>query len=402
MIAVMNVGDHDRRHDYDMHPACLPSNPPYEEKHPMSTETLFRPFTLKSLSLKNRIVMAPMTRAMAPDGIPGQPQVDYYRRRAEGDVGLILTEGTVIDRPSSRNLPGIPLFHGEAALAGWKGVADAVHAAGGKIAPQIWHTGSTRAGDWEPAAPVESPSGLVGPDDPRGKAMTEEDIADTIAAFARAAADAERLGFDTVEIHAAHGYLIDQFFWEGTNKRTDLFGGATIAERARFAAEVVKAVRAAVSADFPVMMRISQWKQQDYDVRLAHNPDELSAWLAPLVEAGVDMVHCSQRRVWMPEFPQIDGEKGLNLAGWVKKQLGVPTISVGSVGLNSDFFGAFRGQADGGATFENLIERMERDEFDLIAVGRMLIADPDWAAKVRDGHLDQLGGFSPEALKTLA
>lgn len=368
----------------------------------MSTETLFRPFTLKSLSLKNRIVMAPMTRAMAPEGIPGQPQADYYRRRAEGDVGLILTEGTVIDRPASRNLPGIPLFHGEAALAGWKGVADAVHAAGGKIAPQIWHTGSTRAGNWEPPVPVESPSGLVGPGDPRGNAMTEEDIADTIAAFARAAADAERLGFDTVEIHGAHGYLIDQFFWDGSNTRSDLFGGATIAERARFAAEVVKAVRAAVSPDFPVILRVSQWKQQNYDVRLANTPDDLRAWLAPLVEAGVDMVHCSQRRVWVSEFPEIDGEKGLNLAGWVKKELGVPTISVGSVGLNSEFFGAFRGQADGGASFGDLIERMERDEFDLIAVGRMLIADPDWVAKVRDGHLDQLGGFSPEALKTLA
>ena len=106
----------------------------------------------------------------------------------------------VIDRPASRNLPGIPFFHGEAALAGWKGVIDAVHGAGGKMGPQIWHTGSTRAG-WEPEAPVESPSGLVGPNDPRGNAMTEEDIADTIAAFARAAADAKRLGFDVAEIH---------------------------------------------------------------------------------------------------------------------------------------------------------------------------------------------------------
>src|SRR5690606_16188228 len=108
---------------------------------------------------------------------------------------------------------------------------DAVHAEGGHIAPQLWHTGSTRAGKWEPPAPVESPSGVVGPGDPRGNAMTEEDIADTIAAFARAAADAKALGFDAAELHGAHGYLIDEFFWPGTNERTDRWGGATIRER---------------------------------------------------------------------------------------------------------------------------------------------------------------------------
>lgn len=134
----------------------------------MSSDVLFSPFKLKGLSLPNRIVMAPMTRAMAPDGIPGPLHAEYYRRRAEGGVGLILTEGTVVERPASRNMPGIPFFHGEAALAGWAEVANAVHAAGGRIGPQIWHTGSTRVGSWEPDAPVESPSGWVGPGVPRG------------------------------------------------------------------------------------------------------------------------------------------------------------------------------------------------------------------------------------------
>ena len=224
----------------------------------MSDNVLFSPFTLKGLTLPNRIVMAPMTRGMAPEGIPGLQHADYYRRRAEGEAGLILTEGTVVNRPASRSLPGIPFFHGEPALAGWKLVADAVHAAGGRIGPQIWHTGSTRSGEWEPDAPVESPSGLVGPGEARGVVMTEEDIADTVAAFARAAADAERLGFDVVELHGAHGYLIDQFFWQGTNQRTDAFGGKTIAERSRFAADIVRAVRAAVGPDFPLILRISQ------------------------------------------------------------------------------------------------------------------------------------------------
>ncbi|MDY4348387.1 NADH:flavin oxidoreductase [Pectobacterium brasiliense] len=368
----------------------------------MSDDVLFSPFTLKGLTLPNRIVMAPMTRGMAENGIPGPAQTEYYRRRAEGGVGLILTEGTVVDRPASRNMPGIPLFHGEAALAGWDAVAKAVHAAGGRIGPQIWHTGSTHGRGWEPDAPVESPSGIVGPDEPRGVVMTEEDIADTVAAFARAAADAKRLGFDTLELHGAHGYLIDQFFWSGTNKREDLFGGATIRERSRFAAEVIRAVRAAVGEDFPLILRVSQWKQQDYSARLASSPQEMTGWLAPLVEAGVDILHCSQRRFWEPEFPEVDGTEGLNFAGWAKKLTGAATISVGSVGLSSDFFAAFGGEGSGTAALDNLYARMEREEFDLIAVGRVLLSDAQWVQKVRSGQTDQLRGFDAADLAVLA
>ncbi|MBA8867110.1 2,4-dienoyl-CoA reductase-like NADH-dependent reductase (Old Yellow Enzyme family) [Pantoea agglomerans] len=367
----------------------------------MSGNVLFSPFILKGLTLPNRIVMAPMTRGMAPEGIPGQPNADYYRRRAEGKAGLILTEGTVVNRPASRNMPGIPFFHGEQALAGWKQVADAVHAAGGRIGPQIWHTGSTRSGEWEPDAPVESPSGLVGPGDARGVAMTEEDIADTVAAFARAAADAKRLGFDVVELHGAHGYLIDQFFWPGTNQRTDAFGGKTIAERSRFAADIVRAVRASVGLDFPLILRVSQWKQQDYAARLATTPQEMTGWLEPLVEAGVDILHCSQRRFWEPEFPDVDGSEGLNFAGWAKKLTGAATISVGSVGLSDDFFGAFGGQGSGTAALDNLHARMERGEFDLIAVGRALLSDPHWVERIREGRTDELHGFRAEDLGAL-
>ncbi|KHT26217.1 NADH:flavin oxidoreductase [Pectobacterium carotovorum] len=368
----------------------------------MSDDVLFSPFTLKGLTLPNRIVMAPMTRSMAEEGIPGPANAEYYRRRAEGGVGLILTEGTVVDRPASRNTPGIPFFHGEAALTGWEAVAKAVHAAGGRIGPQIWHTGSTHGRGWEPDAPVESPSGLVGPDEARGVVMTEEDIADTVAAFARAAADAKRLGFDTLELHGAHGYLIDQFFWPGTNKREDAFGGATIRERSRFAAEIIRAVRAAVGEDFPLILRVSQWKQQDYSARLATSPQEMTDWLAPLVEAGVDILHCSQRRFWDPEFPEIDGAEGLNFAGWAKKLTGAATISVGSVGLTSDFFAAFGGEGSGTAALDNLYARMEREEFDLIAVGRVLLSDAQWVQKVRSGQTDKLRGFDAADLAVLA
>ncbi len=378
-----------------MEPMSLMSNP--------SVEPLFQPFQLKSLRLANRIVMAPMTRNMAPEGVPGEPNAAYYQRRAAAEVGLILSEGTVIDRPASRNLPAIPFFHGESALAGWKGVIEAVHAAGGKMGPQIWHTGSTiGGGEWTPDAEVESPSGLLAPGKPRGNAMSEEDIADTVAAFARAAADAQRLGFDTVELHGAHGYLIDQFFWSGTNERSDRYGGAGIRERARFAAEVVAAVRAAIGPDFPLILRVSQWKQQEFAARLAETPEAMEDWLGPLVEAGVDILHCSQRRFWEPEFSEIDGEEGLNFAGWAKKVTGAATISVGSVGLSSDFLGAFGGQGSPVSGLDKLVARMERGEFDLIAVGRALLADPEWARKVHRGATDELRDFDAAALRELA
>ena len=201
-----------------------------------------------------------------------------------------------------------------------------------------------------------------------------------------------------VEVHGAHGYLIDQFFWEGTNHRDDRYGGPTIAARSRFAAEVVREIRAAVGPAFPLILRVSQWKQQDYRVRLTHSPEEMAGWLVPLVEAGVDILHCSQRRFWTPEFPEIDGESGLNFAGWAKKLTGALAISVGSVGLDGDFLQVFNGQRSEPANIDGLIERMEREEFDMIAVGRALITNPDWALKVRSGKFSEMIPFASQSL----
>ncbi|HEX7929471.1 MAG TPA: NADH:flavin oxidoreductase [Sphingomicrobium sp.] len=366
-------------------------------------DVLFRPFRVKSLELKNRIVMAPMTRFQAPAGVPGESNAVYYRRRAEGQVGLILSEGTVVRRPASRNHAGIPFFHSDPALAGWKAVIDAVHDAGGRMGPQIWHTGSAEPveRDWTPDGVVESPSGLLAPAAPNGETMSEEDIADTVAAFAAAAADSKRLGFDTVEIHGAHGYLVDQFFWGGTNERKDRYGGSTLRERSRFAAEVIAEIRAAVGPDFPILLRVSQWKMKDYAARLAETPQALADWLLPLVEAGVDVLHCSQRRFWEPEFPELDGEGGLNLAGWAKKVTGAPTISVGSVGLTKDSHASHAGEHSDASSLEPLLKRMERDEFDLIAVGRALISDSHWVEKVRRNDRDGMKGFDPAVIGEL-
>jgi len=264
----------------------------------MSIDALFRPFEFKSLKLPNRIVMAPMTRSFSPGGVATDEVAAYYARRAKNEVGLIISEGTGVDRPASLNDPNIPRFHGEKELAAWKKVIDAVHAEGGLMAPQLWHVGAvrTREPDWTPPGKYDSPSGLSSPGKRFGEPMTDAEVADAIAAFARAAKDAKDLGFDAIELHGAHGYLIDQFFWQGVNERTDAFGGPTIAERSKFAAEILKAVRAAVGPDYPVIIRISQWKQQDFNARLAETEADLQIWLGTLVDAGADILHCSQRR----------------------------------------------------------------------------------------------------------
>ncbi|WP_439696203.1 NADH:flavin oxidoreductase [Mucilaginibacter sp. AW1-7] len=366
----------------------------------MSTNnTLFRPFSLKSLNTKNRIVMAPMTRSFSPSGVPTADVAAYYRKRAEGEVGLILSEGTVIDRVSSSNDPNIPHFYGTEALAGWQNVINGVHAAGGAMGPQIWHMGimdNHRSG-WVPSQPFEGPSGLNRPGNTNGNTMTDADIADTIAAFGRAAADAKRLGFDCVEIHGAHGYLIDQFFWDGTNQRTDIYGGKTLPERSRFAVEVIKEVRKQVGEDFAIIIRLSQWKPADYNNLLAKTPQELEAWLNPMADAGVDIFHCSQRRFWETDFEGSD----LNFAGWAKKVTGKATITVGSVGLDGEFLAAFGGASSNPSSLDELLRRMDRGDFDLVAVGRPLLADPHWAQKIRDNRNEELKGFSKEALAQL-
>lgn len=366
----------------------------------MAADALFTPWSFKGLKLPNRVVMAPMTRSHSPGGVATEAVAQYYARRAEAEVGLIISEGTGVDRPVSLNDPNVPRFHGESELAGWKRVIDAVHAKGGVMAPQLWHVGAVRSRhpDWQPEK-YDSPSGKSRPDKVFGEAMTDEEVADAIRAFGEAARHAKELGFESVELHGAHGYLIDQFFWEATNQRTDAFGGSLIA-RTRFGADVVRAVRAAVGPDFPLILRWSQWKQQDYAAKLAATPELLEEFLAPLTDAGVDIYHCSQRRFWEAEFEGSD----MNLAGWVKKISGKPTITVGSVGLSTDFITSFAAADQVGATGKDLAglaARFERGEFDLVAVGRAVIANPDWVNRVRAGDIDGLKGYDPASLATL-
>jgi len=331
--------------------------------------------------------------------VPGADVAAYYRRRAENGVGLIVTEGTVIDHPASTDSTRVPRFFGAAALAGWSGVVAAVHGAGGRIMPQIWHVGMRRAPGTgpHPEAPSVGPSGLTHAGEQISAPLSESEIVAIVDAYGRAAGDARRLGFDGVEIHGAHGYLIDQFFWSFTNRRTDAYGGDLVG-RTRFGADVVRACRRATSPEFPIVFRFSQWKGNHFDAKLATTPEELARFLAPLVDAGVDVFHCSTRRFWEPEF---DGSN-LTLAGWTKKLAGKPTIAVGSVGLTDDFISWFAGAATRTRGIDDLLARLDAGEFDLVAVGRALLADPAWAAKIRDGRAAEITTFTRDLLQTLA
>ncbi len=360
-----------------------------------SIQPLFESWHTDKLSLSNRIVMAPMTRGFSPGGVPGLDVAAYYRRRAENDVGLIITEGTGINHPAAVSGSSIPRFHGEASLQGWDQVVKEVHQAGGKIAPQLWHVGMTRQpGDLpnKEALPV-GPSGLNLSGEKITEPLTRKEITELVQAYAEGAAEARRLGFDAIEIHGAHGYLIDQFFWAQTNRRIDEYGG-NMKARTRFAVEIVEACRKKVGPDFPIIFRFSQWKMSDYQAKIAETPEELQTFLEPLVEAGVDIFHCSTRRFWESEF---EGSP-LNLAGWTKKLSGKPVISVGSVGLDGEFTSGTGAET---TNLDGLIERLENNEFDLVAVGRSLLMDPAWAAKIRDGRAEELQPYSREATKTL-
>jgi 2,4-dienoyl-CoA reductase-like NADH-dependent reductase (Old Yellow Enzyme family) len=367
---------------------------------PPDLSALFRPFDEGGLQLKNRIAMAPMTRWKSPAQTPGPDVAAYYRRRAANDVGLIITEGTTLDHPVSSYSQRVPAFHGPA-LDGWRRVVDQVHEAGGKIAPQIWHVGAMRSpGDDYPNPDQASatPSGLY---KPGGKAiappLTRAQIRDITDSYARAAAAARATGFDAVEVHGAHGYLIDQFLWGALNLRDDEYGGEAV-ERTRFAVEIVSAIRGAVGPDFPLILRVSQWKQQDYAARLADTPDALAAVLNPIAAAGVDIFHVSQRRWWEAEF---DGSP-MNCAGWIKSLTGKPVITVGSVGLAGAMSTRDLNEEAGVSTdLQPLADRLAQGEFDIVAVGRALLSDPEWARKVREGRLDALKPFDKTTLEVL-
>ena len=354
---------------------------------------LFEPYKLKNITLRNRVAMAPMTRSQSPGGIPTNDVVEYYKRRAKAEVGLIITEGVEVSHKASSAYPNVPRLDSDKARDGWKKVVNGIKENNGHVVAQLWHCGGFRKLGMSPnpEVPGHTASGLIRPGKRVAHAMTSIDIEETVSAYAGDAKICEEIGFDGVEIHGAHGYLIDNFLWDGTNDRDDSFGGS-IETRSNLAISIIKAIRSNVSDKFIVGLRFSQWKQQDYTARLATNPDDLFKVLSGPCNAGLDYLHSSMRRFWDSEFEGSDE----NLAYWTKKLTNIPTISVGSVGLDGDFTDMMAPAKT--ASIDKALQDINEHKYDMVAVGRALLSDHEWVIKMKEGRLKDINPYTKKSL----
>lgn len=332
------------------------------------SNTLFTPTTLGKTQLKNRIVMAPMTRSRAINNVPNELMEKYYSLRAE--AGLIITEGT---SPSANGLgyARIPGLFNDAQQQGWQRVTDAVHGAGGKIFVQLMHTGRvSHPANMQAGSRILAPSAIAAPGemwtDSQGQqahpvpvAMSEADIAQTIAEYAASAKRAIATGFDGVELHAANGYMIDQFLNTASNQRTDQWGGS-VENRIRFAVEVAKAAVADIGAE-RIGMRISP-----YGVFNGMAPDaEMDTLYARLIAAlnplGLAYIHVVDH-----------------------SSMGAPEVSpVLKARIRADFKGSYI--LSGGYDAARANADLDAARGDMVAFGRPFISNPDLVRKLQSG-----------------
>ncbi|MDC7709743.1 alkene reductase [Vogesella indigofera] len=333
------------------------------------SSTLFTPTELGRLTLKNRIVMAPLTRSRAPGNLPNELMAHYYRLRAE--AGLIITEGTS-PSPNGLGYARIPgLFNAEQ-VQGWRRVTDGVHQAGGRIFVQLMHTGRVSHPANMPAgASVLAPSPLAVPGEmwtdsdgmqphPVPREMSEADIALSIAEYAASAELAIEAGFDGVELHAANGYLIDQFLNTASNQRTDRWGGS-VENRIRFAVEVARATVAAIGAG-RVGMRISPYGVFNAQLPDAEMDDVYLRLIDELNALGLLYIHVVDHSA-----------------------MGAPEVSPE---LKARLRAAFNGQyiLSGGYDVARAEADLDAQRGDLVAFGRPFISNPDLVAKLKSGQ----------------
>ncbi|WP_031522569.1 NADH:flavin oxidoreductase [Siccibacter colletis] len=342
----------------------------------MHATPLFTPATIGTLTLNNRLAVAPMTRVSASEeGLASEKMAHYYADFARGGFALIISEGIYIDRAWSQTYAfQSGLVNAEQAAA-WRRATDAVHARGGKIFAQIQHGGALSQGNYYRQETV-GPSAIqpVGQQMtfyrgegayPIPQMLTEEAIQAIIASFADAASRAvEEAGFDGVEIHGANGYLLDQFFTDYTNARTDRWGG-NIAERLTLSLEVIRAVRASVGPDVPVGIRISQGKVNDFFHKWANGEEDARVVFTLLAAAGIDYLHLTEYEAWKPAF----ADNPLSLVALARKY--APDLTLMANGSLHDPARAEEVMATGA---------------DFIALGRGALANHAWPQKVAQGE----------------
>ncbi|MBT2736583.1 alkene reductase [Bacillus sp. ISL-7] len=330
---------------------------------------LFEPIKMGAWNLRSRTAMAPLTRCFADDqtGVVGDDVVEYYRKRAADGIGLIISEGTVIS-PRGKGYPGIPGIYSEEQIKGWKKVTDAVHKEGGTMIAQIWHVGRLShhelAGNLPPQAPSAIPAeGLVSRfrkpyDIP--EEMTIANIREVVSQYAQAAKNTIEAGFDGVEIHAAHGYLIDQFNSEITNHRTDQYGG-NLAQRLTFMKEVIRAVIDAIGTE-RTMIRFSAHKADVPNYMWEDPETAIRTFVEAFNEVGATLLHPS-----IMQFNRVLAD-GKTMHQLVRKYWDGLIVGVGSLDP------------------EMAEQALEEGTIDVAAFGRPLISNPNFLHRLKNGE----------------
>lgn len=331
----------------------------------MSSQALFSPARLGAIEVKNRIAMAPLTRSRAGmDGVQSPLAVEYYRQRAS--AGLLISEATNISR-QGRGYAYTPGIYTDAQTAAWKKVTEAVHAAGGRIVMQLWHVGrmshaSLQEDGAAPVAPsalraagsVFTEQGFESPSMPR--ALETAEIAGIVEDYRQAAIRAQQAGFDGVEVHAANGYLLEQFLRDSTNQRTDQYGGS-IENRARLTLEVVEAVAGVWGAD-RVGLRLSPLSTAIGDTPLDSTPVQTHAYLATRL-----------------------GTMGLAYLHVVEGQMHGDTGGFDHQALSAAFGGAYI--ANNGYDRQRALDVTAAGQADMVAFGRHFIGNPDLVERLQ-------------------
>lgn len=341
----------------------------------MRHASLFEATFINRTLFRNRIMVAPMTRISASEtGVPGEKMQDYYLRFARGGFGAIITEGIYIDRAWSQTYAFQPGIVNEEQICGWKNIVEKAHQRGARVIAQLIHAGALsqkniyRPGSAGPSAVKPKGQQLefyYGSGEYRTpRTLSEEQIRDIISSFAdsaeRAVSDAT---FDGVEIHAANGYLLDQFLTDYINQRTDGWG-ASLENRLAITLEVIRAVRGKIGAEKTLGVRISQGKVNDFHHKWKEGEAGARKTFGLLADAGVDYIHVTEYKSWLPAFA--DSNKSLvELA----REAAPETIIIANGGL------------DDGETAEKLLGMGA----DFVSIGKAALANPDWPRKVSSG-----------------
>lgn len=321
---------------------------------------LFDPLVIGNLTLKNRIVMPPMANDLADaQGRVTDPLIAHYTRRASG-VGLVIVEHSYYTQEGKASLKQLGI-HDDAMINGLTKLAESIHAKGTPVCIQVNHAGregSRAVSGLEPVAPSAVPTD---DSDAVPRELRRDEIQDLVRLFGEAARRARKAGFDAVEVHGAHGYLLNQFASPLSNRRTDKYGGS-FEGRIRFPLEVVTEVRRVVGSDFLMLYRLGASDGEGRGVTIG----EMQTFAQKLVQAGVNIVDVSGGLIGDAPDDMTGQGYFLPLAEKIKQAVEAPVIGVG--GITDPIF------AD---------EAIRRGRVDLVAAGRALLVDPDWALSAK-------------------